>query len=80
MAQLSRFTEYKVIDNSGGVHAPEIDKTAFCEENDVSTRLHRVAIYLRLNVDHLLGICLEPGYVNLNIEMADTIERDSQNS
>ena len=80
MAQLSRFIEYKVIDNFESIHAPEIDKTAFCEENDVSTRLHREAIHLRLNVNHLLGICLQPGYVNLNIEMADTIENDSQNS
>lgn len=80
MAQLSRFTEYKVIDNFQGVHAPEIDKTAFCEENDVPTRLHGETIYLRLDVDHLLGVGFEPGYVNLNIEMADTIESDSQNS
>jgi hypothetical protein len=37
----------------------------------VSTRGHCIAINLRLNVNHLLSICLQPGDINLNIEMAD---------
>jgi hypothetical protein len=78
VAQLLCFTEYRVIDEFKGVHVPEVDKTAFREENDVPTRLHGEAIYLRLDIDHLLGVCFEPGYINLDIEMADTVDSESQ--
>ena len=54
-------------------HAPEIDKTTFREENDVPTRCHCVAIYLRFDVDCLFSVCFQPGYIYLNIEMPDTI-------
>jgi hypothetical protein len=54
------------------IYAPEVDETTFCKENDVSTRGHCKAVNLRLNVNRLLGICFQPGDVDLNIEMADT--------
>lgn len=37
----------------------------------MSTRGHCIAVNLRLNINRLLGICFQPGDVDLNIEMAD---------
>jgi hypothetical protein len=53
------------------IYAPEVDETTLCKENDVTTRGHCIAVNLRLNVNHLLGICFQPGDVDLNIKMAD---------
>lgn len=53
------------------IYAPEVDETTFCEENEVSTRGHCKAVNLGFNINHLLGICFQPGDVDFNIEMAD---------
>jgi hypothetical protein len=53
------------------IYAPKVDETTVCKENKVSTRGHCITVNLRLNIDHLLGICFQPGDVDLNIEMAD---------
>jgi hypothetical protein len=50
---------------------PQVHKTTFREKNDVAPRSHGEAINLRLDVDCLLSIGLQPGNVNLNVEMAD---------
>lgn len=53
------------------IYAPEVDETTFSKENNVSTRGHCIAVNLRLDINNLLGICFQPGDVDLNIEMAD---------
>jgi hypothetical protein len=54
------------------IYAPEVDETTLGEENDVPARGHCVTVNLRLNVDRLLGVCLQPGHIDLNIEVANT--------
>ena len=49
----------------------EIDETTFSEENDVTTIVHEVAVYLGLDVLYGLAVLLQPGDVNFDIKMAD---------
>jgi hypothetical protein len=51
---------------------PEVDETTFSKQDDMATVGHGVTIDLGLNVDDRLRICLEPGYIDLDIEMANT--------
>jgi hypothetical protein len=54
------------------VYAPKVHETTLSEKNDVSARGHCVTVDLRLNIDRLFGICLQPGNIDLNIEVANT--------
>lgn len=53
----------------------EIDKTAFSEEDDVTTILHEVAIDLRFDVGDGLGVGFHPGNVDFNIKMANVLKQ-----
>ena len=44
-------------------HVPKVDQTALSKEDDVTAAGHCVAINLRLDVDNLNGVLLEPGDV-----------------
>jgi len=52
----------------------QVDKTSLSEEDDVASVLHEEAVNLGLDVLHALGILLQPGNVNLNIEVANVCE------
>ena len=49
----------------------EVDKTTLGEEDDVASALHQEAVNLGLDVGHAGSVSLEPGNVDLAIEMAD---------
>lgn len=53
------------------LYVPEVDETTLSEENDVSAVGHGEAVNLRLDVDAFLGVGLQPGNVDLNVEVAD---------
>ncbi len=53
------------------ISIPKVDKTALGKENNVTTGGHRVAINLRLDVDDLFGVRLQPRNIDLNVEVAD---------
>lgn len=57
--------------------AAEVDETAGCEEDDMTTIRHGEAVDLRLDVHTLLCILGQPSNVDLNIEMADAEGRYS---
>ena len=48
----------------------QVDQTALSEEDDVLA-VQQVAVHLRLNVLDGLGVGLEPGNVNLDIEVTN---------
>lgn len=50
---------------------PKIYKPAFCQKNNVATRWHRESINLWFDVGRRFGISLEPGHIDLNVEVAD---------
>jgi hypothetical protein len=49
----------------------KVDKAALSEEDDVTARGHLEAVDLGLDVLDALGVGLEPGNVDLNVEVAD---------
>lgn len=49
----------------------EVDETTLSQKDDVSAVLHQVAVDLGLDVLDGLGIGLEPGNVNLNVEVTN---------
>jgi hypothetical protein len=53
--------------------AAKVDKAALGEEDDVTARGHLEAVDLGLDVLDALGVGLEPGNVNLNVEVADVL-------
>jgi hypothetical protein len=61
--------------DEGGVavRAAEVDEAAVREEDDVAAVRHGVAVDLRLDVDALLGVRLEPCDVDLDVEVADAV-------
>ena len=56
------------------VGASQVDETSLGKEDDVTTALHCVSVDLRLDVDLLGGVCLEPSYINLNVEVTDVTD------
>lgn len=50
---------------------PKVDKSAFSKEDDVTSRFHGESVDLGLDVDGLLGVGLQPGNVDLNVEVTD---------
>jgi hypothetical protein len=49
----------------------QVDETSLSEKNDMASALHEEAVNLGLDVLHAFGILLQPGNVNLNIEVAN---------
>ena len=54
--------------------ASQVDETTLGEQDDVSARLHGVSVDLGLDLDGLGGVLLQPGDVNLNIEVTDVAD------
>jgi hypothetical protein len=54
----------------------QVDKTALSQENDVAATGHLKAVYLRLDVLNALGILLQPGDIDLDIEVANVLTLD----
>lgn len=54
--------------------AAKVDKTALSEEDDVTARLHGEAVNLGLDGDLLDGVGLEPGNVDLNVEVTNVAD------
>lgn len=54
--------------------ATEVDEATFGEEDDVTAAGHGVPVDLRLDVDALLGVGLQPGDVDFNVEVANAKE------
>ena len=50
---------------------PQIDQTTLGEKDDMTPARHGVAVNLGLDVDALKGVLLEPGDVDLNVEVAN---------
>lgn len=59
--------------DEGGVArgTAEIDQTAFGEKEDTRSAGHGVSVNLGLDVLDALGVLLEPGYIDFNIEMTN---------
>jgi hypothetical protein len=51
--------------------AAQVDQATLGEEDDVAARGHEEAVDLGLDVLDILGVGLEPGNVNLNVEVAN---------
>lgn len=58
-------------DMTGPQDLPQVDKTALSEKDDVTSRRHGETVDLRLHVDSLLRVLLEPSDINLNVEVSD---------
>src|SRR5271155_187243 len=52
----------------------QIDKTPLSKQNNVASTWHCETIDLGLDVRHTLGSLLEPGYVDLDIEVTDVAD------
>lgn len=59
--------------DEGGVSSgtAQVDETTLGQQDDVAAVGHQVAVYLRLDVLDALGVLLEPGDVDLNVEVAN---------
>lgn len=49
----------------------QVDQSTFGEQDDVPAGLHGEPVYLGFDVDGLDRVGLEPGYVNLDVEVTD---------
>lgn len=54
--------------------ASQIDKTTFSQENDAAAILHVVAVDLGLDGNNFLGVGLEPGDVDLAVEVTNVLK------
>jgi hypothetical protein len=64
-------------------HLPKVDKTALSEKDDVTSRRHREAVNLRLDIDDLLRILLQPRNINLDVKVTNATkesERSTKNA
>ena len=50
---------------------PKIDQTTLGEKDDMTPARHGVAVNLGLDVDALNGVLLEPGNINLDVEVTN---------
>lgn len=59
--------------DEGGVAsgAAKVDETTLSKEDDVAARSHGEAVDLGLDVLNTLGVLLEPGNIDLNIEVTN---------
>jgi hypothetical protein len=49
----------------------QVDKTALSKKDDVTAVLHQITVNLGLDILNALGILLQPGNIDLNVEVAD---------
>ena len=49
----------------------KVDKAALGKEYDMTAVVHEEAVHLWLDILDRFGICLQPGNVDLNVEMSD---------
>lgn len=61
----------------GGKNAPEVDETSLGEEDDVASGRHGVTVDLGLDVGGLDGVGLDPGDVDLNVEVTDAAREEA---
>jgi hypothetical protein len=54
-------------------NSPQVHKTTFGKKDDVTTGGHCEAVNLRLDINCLLRVGLEPGNINFNIKVANAI-------
>jgi hypothetical protein len=54
-----------------GSGVPEVDEAALSQKDDVAARRHREAVDLGLDVDDRLRVGLEPGDINLDVEVTN---------
>lgn len=54
--------------------AAKIDKSSISEKDDVSAIRHRVSVNLRFDVAVLLGVGLEPGDIDFNVEVTNVAD------
>lgn len=52
----------------------EVDETTLSEEDDVTSILHGVTIDLRLDVDDLGGVLLQPCNVDFNVKVSNAAQ------
>ena len=50
---------------------PQVDETTLSKKDDVTSTGHGIAIDLRLDVDNLFGVGLQPGNIDFNVEVAN---------
>lgn len=55
---------------------PQVNKSTFCEKNNVTATSHGKSIDLRLDIDVLYSILLQPGNVDLNVKVTNATEND----
>ena len=49
----------------------QVDKTTVSEQDNMTSALHQVAVNLGFDILHALGVLLQPGDVNFNIEVTN---------
>jgi hypothetical protein len=49
----------------------QVDKTTLSKKDDVTAVLHQITVNLGLDILNALGILLQPGNIDLNVEVAD---------
>lgn len=52
----------------------QVDKTTFSQENDSAAVLHVIAVDLGLDGNNLLGVGLEPGDIDLAVEVTNVLK------
>jgi hypothetical protein len=49
----------------------QVDKTTLSKKDDVTAVLHQITVNLGLDILNALGILLQPGDIDLDVEVAD---------
>jgi hypothetical protein len=49
----------------------QVDKTTLSKKDDMTAVLHQITVNLGLDILNALGILLQPGNIDLNVEVAD---------
>lgn len=57
--------------NRWALYVPKVDKTALSKKDDVATVRHGEAVNLGLDVDAFLGVGLQPGNIDLDVEVTN---------
>lgn len=73
MAQLGRVNELPRV-SCRLDYLPKVDQTTLSKEDNVTATGHGVAVNLRLDVDDLDRVLLQPSDVNFNVEVTDAIK------
>jgi hypothetical protein len=49
----------------------QVDKTTLSKKDDMTAVLHQITVNLGLDILNALGILLQPGNIDLDVEVAD---------